>query len=199
MTKLEFIFALKDELSELPPDEVDDRLVFYSEMIDDRIEEGFSEEDAVNDIGSIEEIVSQILADTPLLKIVKHKVKPKRKMKTWEIVLLAAGSPIWLSLGIAAFAVILSLYCVFWSVIASVWACFAALSGSALGGLAGGIVLICVGKLYSGLATIGAGLVCGGLAILAFIGCLKATRGCAWLSKTVVLLIKKAFIRKERA
>ena len=47
MTKIKFLLSLHDKLSGLPQDEVEERLNFYSEMIEDRIEEGFSEEDAL--------------------------------------------------------------------------------------------------------------------------------------------------------
>ena len=198
MTKIEFILELKNKLSGLPQAEVDDRLLFYSEMIDDRIEEGLSEEDAVRDMGNIDDIATQILSDTPLLKIVKDKVKPKRKMRAWEIVLLAVGSPLWITLLAVAFAVLVSVYAVIWSLVVSAWAVFAAFAGCFIGGIAGGIVFICVGKLYVGLACIGAGLVLAGLAIFAFFGCVAATKGCAKLTKIIVLGIKKAFVGKEK-
>ena len=119
MNKQEFLAKLQTNLSGLPEKEVQDSLGFYSEMIDDRMEEGLSEEDAVRDIGSAEEIARQIIAETPLITIVKDKIKPKRKIQAWEIVLLILGAPIWLSLLIAAFAVILSLYISFWALIIS--------------------------------------------------------------------------------
>ena len=46
MTKLKFLFELRDRLEGLPYDEVEERLNFYSEMIEDRMEEGLSEEEA---------------------------------------------------------------------------------------------------------------------------------------------------------
>ena len=51
MNKQEFIVALCDRLVGLPEQEVEDRIGFYCEMIDDRIEDGLSEEDAVAAIG----------------------------------------------------------------------------------------------------------------------------------------------------
>ena len=45
MTKNEFISRLRARLSGLPKDEIRERLAFYGEMIDDRIEEGLSEEE----------------------------------------------------------------------------------------------------------------------------------------------------------
>ena len=40
MRKLEFLAALNVKLSGLPKEEVKERTNFYSEMIDDRIEDG---------------------------------------------------------------------------------------------------------------------------------------------------------------
>ncbi|MBR5314835.1 MAG: DUF1700 domain-containing protein, partial [Clostridia bacterium] len=77
MTKLEFLFRLEQGLCGLPKEDVKERINFYAEMIDDRVEEGLSEEDAVREIGETDEIISQIINDTPLTKIVKEKIKPK--------------------------------------------------------------------------------------------------------------------------
>ena len=73
MNKRQFINALKLKLQGLPQSEVEDRLSFYEEMIEDRVEEGVSEEEAIKSIGSVEEISSQILADIPFLKLLKEK------------------------------------------------------------------------------------------------------------------------------
>ena len=127
MNKQEFLAELRKGLCGLPQDDIEERLTFYSEMIDDRIEEGLSEEEAVSAIGDVEEIVRQTAADIPLAKIAKERIRPKRQLKAWEIVLLALGSPIWLSLGIAAAAVILALYISLWALIISLWAIFASL------------------------------------------------------------------------
>ena len=110
MTKSEFLSALRAHLYGLPKDEIDERVDFYGEAIDDRIEDGLSEEDAVGEMGSLDGIVFEIIGEVPLSKIIKQRVKPKRRFKAWETVLLAVGSPVWLSLLFAAFAVVLSLY-----------------------------------------------------------------------------------------
>lgn len=94
MDKQAFLTALRSGLSGLPQDDIEERLTFYGEMIDDRMEEGLSEEEAVAAIGEVSEIARQAVADTPLAKIAKERIRPKRRLKTWEIVLLALGSPI---------------------------------------------------------------------------------------------------------
>jgi uncharacterized membrane protein len=63
MTKLKFLLELEKKLSALSQEDIEERLTFYSEIIEDRVEEGISEEDAVAPIGNIEEIAAQILAE----------------------------------------------------------------------------------------------------------------------------------------
>ncbi len=199
MNKQEFLVQLRKGLSGLPKDDIEEQLTFYSEMIDDRMEEGLSEETAVCEIGAIDELVSQIIADIPLTKLVKEKITPKKKLKAWEIVLLALGSPIWLSLLIAVIAVILSLYVALWSVIISLWAVFVSLIGCVLGGIAGGIVFACCGNVLTGIATVGVGIICAGLSVFMFFGCKETTKGILILTKKLAVKIKNCFIEKEEA
>ena len=48
-------------------------------------------EEAVAALGPVGEICSQILAETPLSRLVKEAVRPKRKFRVWEIILLVLG------------------------------------------------------------------------------------------------------------
>ena len=199
MGKQEFLTRLGKALSGLPREDIEERLNFYSEMIEDRMEEGLSEEEAVAAAGSAEAIAAQVIAETPLVKIAKERARSKRRLNAWEIVLLALGSPLWLSLGIAAAAFILSLYISVWAVILSLWSVFAASAVCLLGGAAAGIMLVCNGCTPSGIALIAAGLVCGGLSIFLFFGCKAATKGILILTKLFALWIKNRLIRKEEA
>lgn len=200
MRKQEFIFELWKKLSDLPKGEVEERLSFYSEMIDDRMEDGLSEEEAVAAIGSTDEIAAQIIEEIPLKKIVKEKIKPKRRLTAWEIVLLVVGFPLWFSLLIVVpFSVIISLYAVLWSVIVSLWAVFGALAGAAAGVLLGGVCFIFIGYVPTGIALIGTSLFCAGLSVFLFYGCKAATKGTVWLTERIALGIKNLFIRKEKA
>ena len=199
MDKQEFLARLRKGLAGLPREEAEERLAFYSEMIDDRVEDGLSEEAAVAGIGSVDEIVAQIVAEIPLTRIVRERVKSKRRMKAWEIILLVLGSPIWLALMISAFAVLLSVYIVIWSVIVSLWAVFVSFAAGALGGAAAGILLVCRGDLWAGLVMISAGLALAGLAIVLFFACRALTRGALTLTKTIALWVKSLFVRKEKS
>ena len=199
MTKYDFLDLLKQKLSGLPEDDLNERLNFYSEMIEDRMEEGLTEEEAVAAIGDAEDIVSQILEDTPLTKLVKQKMKPKRKRKTWETVLIILGFPVWFSLLAAAFAVVFSLYISLWSVIISLWACVASLGACSAGGVISGAVLACTGNVPAGVAAIGAGVVCAGLFILFLYGTKAATDGMVLFTKKLALAIKRSFMKVEVA
>lgn len=199
MTKIQFVMSLQDQLAGLPRDELEQRLEFYSEMIDDRIEEGMTEAEAVDAIGSVEDIVAQIIAETPLVKIAKEKIRPKRRLKTWEILLLALGSPLWLPLLVAAGAVILAVYASAWSVIVSLWAAFGALIAGAIAGLVAGIALACISSVPSGMVMLAAGMVCAGLSILMFHGCKVATKGILFLTKKFAVWLKNRWMKKEAA
>lgn len=195
MRKQEFINQLRKSLSGLPQSDIEERLSFYSEMIDDRMEEGLSEEEAVSAVGSVEEINSQIIADIPLAKLAKERVKGNLQLKTWEIVLLILGSPIWFFLGIAAVAVIFSLYIALWSVIISLWAVFVSFVGCFIGGLVAGILIACTGYVLPGIAVLAAGFICAGLSIFAFYGCKAVTRGFLLLTRKTAVWIKNCFMK----
>ena len=200
MTKIQFILSLSEALSGMPKDEIEERLSFYNEMIDDRIEDGLTEEEAVAEIGPIEEIVNQTVEEVSLTKLVKEKVRPKRKLHTWEIVLLAVGSPLWLSLGIVAVAMIFTFYAVLWSVgVVTIWAVFVASAVSCVGGGVSGTCHAFTASAYSGLALVGGGLILGGLSIFLFYASLWSTKAAAWLTKTVVVKTKRCLMKKEDA
>ena len=199
MSKQEFLAQLRKGLSGLPQDDIEERLIFYSEMIEDRKEEGLSEEEAVSAVGTVDEIVTQVVAETPFAKIAKERIKSKRRLSAGEIVLLALGSPVWLSLGIAAFAVILSLYISLWAVIISLWAVFASFAACSIGGVLACVVFIVDGNGASGLAMLSAGIVCAGLAIFMFYGCKVATKGTLILTRKIAIWTKNCFIKKEVA
>ena len=200
MSKQEFLEQLRKGLFGLPHDDIEERLIFYSEMIDDRTEEGLSEEEAVSQVGAVDEIVTQIVAETPLVKIAKERIRPKRKMSTGEIALLVLGSPIWLSLGIAVIAVIFSLYISLWAVIISLWAAvFGSLATCSVACISTGVVFAVGGNIASGAAMFAFGLVCAGLSIFAYYGCKAATKGILMLTKKMAIWIKNYFIKKEVA
>ena len=198
MRKAELLQELRDRLTGLPQADLTERLAFYDEMIDDRMEEGLSEEEAVAQLGPVDEIVAQILEETPLTKLVREKVRPKRRLRAWEIVLLVLGSPIWLSLLIVAFAVGLVLYLVLWVVVIVIWAVDLSFACSAVACLAGSVFLIMKGSPSTAIICAGAALLLAGLAILLFFGALGISKGVVKLTKQIVRGLKSLLLGKER-
>ncbi len=198
MLKKEFSEELGKKLKGLPKDEIEERIAFYGEMIDDRMEEGLSEDEAVAGVGDVDDIAKQIVADVPLSKIVKEKIKPKRKMRAWEIVLLVLGSPVWIAILLSLFAVVLSLYIVWWAMVVCFWCCFAVFAAAFFGGIGASVLFICQGHTAAGVFMIGASVLCAGLAIFTFFGCKAATKGALILTKKIAVGIKNALIGKDR-
>ncbi len=66
MNKEQYISKIREGIASLPETDIESSLQYYSEMIDDRIEDGMTEEEAVSEMVSVEEAVAQILRDKPV-------------------------------------------------------------------------------------------------------------------------------------
>ena len=197
MKKSEFLDQLRSKLSGLPPEDINERLSFYSEMIDDRIEDGVPEDEAVNDIGSVEEVVNTILAEYPLSKLVKNKVKPKKRMPVWAIVLLIIGFPMWFPILISIFSVVFSIYITVWAVLVSFFISSVALVVSGVACLIAAVYCLTQANFLGAVSSVGAGLVVAGLGVLWFIGNIYLVKGVAILTKKIAIGIKSLFVGKE--
>lgn len=202
MNKRAFLSALDERLSCLPKEDREESFNYYSEIIDDRMEDGLSEEESVAALGSIEEIVSQILMETSLPKLVKANVKPKRTLKalkTWVKILLILGSPVWVPLLFAALCILFAVYIVLWSGILVLYSVVLSFAATAIGCILGFFVSLPAGNIAPGLLFLGAGLFCVGITLLLFFGFNRITKGLLILSKKFLLAIKTRFVRKETA
>ena len=117
MNKAQFIAELRRRISQLPPAEIEKSAAYYEEMIDDRIEDGKTEEQAVAELEDVEVIAERILRETPIHTLVKTKVQPKGGWSAAAIVLAVLGAPLWLPLLAAAACIVLVLYVLVWSVL----------------------------------------------------------------------------------
>ena len=199
MNKQEFLLALRGALSALPEADIRASVDYYTEIIDDRMEEGIPETEAVASLGSVVAAAEQILLDMPLPKLVKARVKPKRKLRAWEIVLIAVGSPVWFPILLALAVVVLAVYIVLWAVAVSLYAADISIGAGFVAGVAGTVLLFVMGHPASALALLSAGIVCGGLAIFGFFGCNAAAKGIWRLGKLMWRGIKSCLIKKEEA
>lgn len=197
MNKQQFVTALRDSLNGLPQSDIEKYLDYYSEMAEDRMEEGLSEEEAIASMESVDDIVRQILTDAPLSESVKAEEKTRRSFKPWEILLLVLGAPLWIPLLIAAAAVILAAYIVLWSVVLAMYAVDLAFAVSAACCIAA-VVAMLFSKLPAQAALmLGGGLVCAGIAILLLLVFNKVTVCIAAFSKYCFCLIKSLFLKRR--
>ena len=176
MNKREFSDALRRELNGYPTEEVERSVSFYEEMIDDRVENGMTEEAAVASLGSVEEIAKKLREEMPITAIVRSRVQntyEKQKKKTggsalpW-ILLAVVLSPVWIPLAIAVLTVWLGILVAAVAVVAAVFCTVVGLL------FAAGVFLVALimaaGTVGPGGTLFGVGsvLVCIGLSILLF-------------------------------
>ena len=197
MNKLDFLAKLEEKLQPLPDEERAKALEYYFEIIDDRMDCGVTEDEAVRACGDIDQIAEQIIIDTPLTKLVKQKNKTRRRMQTWEILLIILGFPIWFSLAVAFFCVLLAISIVLWCVVLCVFVVGIALGASALATCIAAVVLLVQGKFMPALFLLGCAMICAGLTILFFLLGKLCGKGVAKLHKLTFRGIKRCFIRKE--
>ena len=197
MKKFDFITQLRAKLWSIPEADRQRSVDYYTEMIEDRMEEGLSEEEAVAAVGDLEEIVKTILSETPPIEPARA-VKQKRKLTWWEITLLVLGSPVWAALLIAAVAVVFSVWVSLWSVVISLYATAVALGASAIGCILGSFFMV-NNSAGTMLTAWGAALLCAGLAILLFMLSNLAAKGMGKLTKWCWNSVKGIIKGKERA
>ena len=194
MTKKEFLSSLESKLQGLPKEDINNRLDFYSEMIDDRIEEGKTEDQAIEEIGSVDEVVEQIAEETPLLKLVKERIKPKRSLRAWEIIVIILGFPLWLPL-LLVFAIICFIpYILMWVFVLVTYAMEIAFAASSVYGVVGFFLQMSQGNfslMYIGIALLGLGL-----SFLFIFACIGITKGTIKLTKVTGRNIKSSFVKK---
>ena len=198
VTKQSFLDELNRRLAGLPDADKQASLDYYAEMLEDMMEGGASEAEAVASLGSVEAVAEQILLDMPLSKLVKARAKPRRPLCGWQIALIAIGFPLWLPLLLGLAVVILAVYAVIWSAVVCLYAADLCLAVGLIAGIAGSVLLFITASPGIALMVLGAGLICAGLAILAFLGCNAAAKGVWMLGKLILRGIKSCFVRKER-
>ena len=197
MNKQEFLKALSDRLQGIPKEDREKSLEYYSEMIDDRTEDGLTEEQAVKAMGNVNEIADKIINDTPIEKLIRKKVTPERKLSALEIVLLTIGFPIWFPIGISLIAVAFALYLVLWVLILCIYIIAFAFAVSGIASIIALFMSIWSGQILWGLFLLGCGMVLLGLAIPILIEALRVTFGCISLTGKCFQKIKSSLAKRK--
>ena len=115
MNKKEFIDKLTEKLSNLKLSEREEAISYYSEMIDDFIENGKSEKEAVKELGGINDIVNKIIENQESISKSENNQKERNIS---HIILLIIASPfififfiIIMCLFISIYSLIFGVYC----------------------------------------------------------------------------------------
>ena len=215
MTKYEFLAELQKDLASLPTAEARERLNFYSEMIDDLVDDGMTEEEAVAKISgdringedtvevtpineapdTVTDIPTPVVeAPSPVNTPTPKSEKKKRgSMTPLAITLLVLGSPLWVSLLIGLVSVVFSVYVSIWSAVISLWAVPTVLGVAALIVLVQCIVFLITTGPLAAISLLGAAFVCAGIAILMFIICKYITKGAFYITKKPILWVISLF------
>lgn len=199
MDKESYLALLREALRGLPEADVEESLAYYTELIEDRMEDGLGEAEAVAQLPAPEAAAEEILLSQPLAKVVAARVKPKRKLGAWEIVLLVLGSPVWLPLLLTFGILVLTAYLLIWVVALVLWTVDLSAAVGAVGGLAGMLGGILQRNLNLELFAVGAALAGAGLAILLFFAALWTTKASARLGGALLRSLKASLIGKETA
>ena len=192
MNKQEFLQALEKRLGDLSAEERAQALEFCAEGIDDRMEDGRSEEEAVAALGSVEDVARDLLADRPLKDVVRERVR--REGDAGRIVLLILASPFLLSF----FAIGLSVYIVLWSLMLTIYAVLWSLLIAGAACALGGVALMFMQGAAPGLCLCGAGLVSFALGLLLIAPMKAAGKGLWKLTKAFGRGCKRLIVGKRR-
>ena len=203
MNKQEFLDKLKSELERQSISNIENMIEFYDEMICDRMEDGMSEEEAVDSLESIDEIVHEAVLDKSVPVLVKERVKKSREkakrngLEWLWIVLAIVGFPVWLPIAIALMAVIFTLFVVFWVVIFTLFIILLALGISAVACVFGGFILL-FGRLSlpSAIAALGVGCLLAGICVLVWKPCVALVKNSGKLFSDMVSGIKSKIFSK---
>lgn len=188
MNKKEFMTELRRMTAQMPQEEANQYTLYYSEMIEDAMEDGSSEEEAVALLGGMDEIAAYIRENHSQIPVQPQNTDtvPRKQVPVWAIVLIILGFPVWFSL----LCTLLSLYVVGWALIVSLYAVMISL-------VAAGIVMLpaCFAAANTGMVMllIGCGLFMIGLAVMMAVGVTVLAwlyvRFTIWLVRKTVAMI----------
>ena len=197
MTKQLFLNELSAALHGLAREERYRTLSYYDELIDDRIEDGQSEEEAVESLGSPEQIAREILGEE------EPPVSTGTGRKVWLIILLVLGFPLWGSLLLAAAIVLLCVYiCLFLPAFVLGVMALAFLAGALIGVVGTPFLIwdvgLLTGGLPAGLFQLGMSVALLGLAVLSALGFYFTGKATVKAGRAIWRWIRRSFAKKGR-
>ena len=175
MQKVEFLALLRQRIAILPPREIEQTVEYYSEMIDDYVESGYTPEEAVARMGGVDNVAAQVLAGEQIPVYEAYGVQKRKKNGLLWLVIL--GFPLWFPLLITAFCLVLTAAIVLLTLaMVTPWSLVVSFGASAIALLAAAPAVL-VGEGLAALAlTVGAALILAALCILSTMAALHLSR-----------------------
>ena len=202
MNKAEFINKLRNELKGYPHDAVEDSIQYYSEMIDDRMEDGMSEEEAVSKIGDPIAIAKQIKYNMPLKNVIKEKVAAKKvenknkDINIGLIIVLILGAPLWIPLAITILSLVGTFFILLWVFDFVMYVLALVSAVSIIAAIIGaGITLFTTG-VGTSLVFVGSGIGAVGLTLLLVVGGIAFAKAIVALTASFARGIKRTIVGK---
>ena len=176
MKKREFLSRLRQKISVLPSRDMERTLEYYSEMIDDYIESGYSEDAAVAEMGSVNHVAAQILENAQN-SFFEAPYTQKQKKNGLIITLLIIGFPIWFSLLVTAFCVLLTVAIVVATLAIVVpWSLVVSFGASALALLIATPIIFTGEGIGAAVLVLGAAFILAALCIFSLWAALRLTK-----------------------
>ncbi len=194
MNKKDFLNKLSSALYELPSEELRRTIDYYSEIIDDAVEDGEDEQTVISRLGSIDKITQKIINESPGRKFTNQNIH--NKISPAAVVLIIISSPIWLPILIAVFAVVFSVYISVWSIIVLLFAISIGLAVTGLASLITSPFLAFAARHVKALFLFGSALTCIGMSNLMFYAALRCSK--LIIKFTVFLIMKSKDIFKKK-
>lgn len=212
MNKADFLAALEKQLKKLKKSDRKRFLEYYREIIEDTVEDGCTEEEAIRRIGTPEEVAREILIEQT--DHLEESASASKKAVT--ITLLVIGSPLWAtvllllvglglsaaliaaSLALAGGFLVFAVYLILWCIPFMTGSCSIAALILAVISLIGAIP-IGIGTLPLGVVQFGVGIGMIGIFILTALVTVKLGKLFANATVSFTRWLKNLFRRKKGA
>ncbi|WP_313130297.1 DUF1700 domain-containing protein [Anaerocolumna sp.] len=178
MNKAEFLNELSFCLQHMNDSEKNKFIIYYDEMISDYVENGMTEEEAVDKIGSPKKIAEELLDDSGSVKI----SLPSTGIKGLNVLLTVLGFPLWGSLLLAFILMVFSLYIIIWCAPFATGALSIGFFTTSIIGIAGS-PFVMIKSVSIGIMQLGIGIASVGISLLLGFATID-------LSKKLIILTK---------
>ena len=189
MTKVDFLSKLRTSLERENIKNIETYVTYYSEIIEDYLEDGFSEKEAITKMGSIDEIVETILDESGQVN------ENLRKKNPFVLFLLIIGAPLWGS-------ILLSILLFLFSGLIIVWCGPFILGCLSFAGFVTGAVSLMGLTFNTGVyyivTQLGVGIFALGLGLFLLISTMYVAKHVSFLSKKFIEILSNLFSWRGR-